>query len=290
MGKLSRRRGNRRHARLRDRLPRPRRIGAALLRLLGRQRRPLVAAAIASVAITGALLGKQWLTTSPRFAIDRVDIDGVTRTPAASIAARLAVADRPNLFLYDTGAAVARLEASPWIRRASISRDLPDGLVVEIEEREPEALLVIDGDLYICDVTGTPFKRATADEAVGLELVAVTGITREALSADNSATTALIRRALTLALLWSDGDRPAAGEINIDPIRGFTAITRDRAIAVRLGTGDDEAIAARLRLFDRTWKALEPAERERVAMVHLDQAARPRRASVAFTETSPWPN
>lgn len=286
MGRLSigrgNRRGNRRQRRLGDRLPGPRQIGRAALRALSRQRRPLVAAAIAAAAIAAVAGARAWVTTSPRFAVNRVAISGAQRVPGDALEARLGLADRPNLFLYDIDAAIERLEASPWIRRASISRDLPDGLEIEIEEREPRALLVIDGALYLTDLTGAPFKRATADEAVGLELIAITGLTREALAADDVDSTALARRAIALAGEWAGGDRPALGEINIDPVRGFTAITRDRAIAVRLGAGEPDAIAARLRLFDRTWKALEPDERERVAMVHLEQASRPRRASVAF--------
>jgi cell division protein FtsQ len=289
MGKLSRRHGNKRHARLRDRLPRPRQVAARLWLGLARQRRALVATAIAGVAVGGTLGARAWLTTSPRFAIDRVELRGVERTPASSLSERLAVNDRPNIFLYDTGAALDRLEASPWVRRAAISRDLPDGLTVEVEERIPRALLVVGGDLYLVDTAGEPFKRATADEAVGLGLVAITGLTRDALGADAAATSALIRRVIQLDAEWAAGDRPAAGEINIDPIRGFTVVTRDQAVAVRIGAGDRVAIGARLRLFDRAWAALDGAERERVAMIHLDQSAPPRRASVAF-ETAQWAN
>lgn len=292
MGRPRKRRGNRRHARLRERLPSPRAIGAALLRLLARHRRSLVAAAVVAAVAGSAVGARAWLTTSPRFAIDRVELRGARLTPPDALAARLAVEHRPNLFLFDTAAAVARLEASPWIRRAAIDRDLPDGLVVEIEEHEPAAL-VVAGDLYLADDAGVLFKRATTAEAVELGLVAVTGLSRETIASDPEASAQILRRAVDLARRWQRPGRPALGEINIDPIRGFTLITTERAIAVRLGPGDDDRVEARLALFDRAWAALDASERERVAMVHLDQSAAPRRATVAFEteiETAQWAN
>lgn len=293
MGRPRKRRANRRRAKLRERLPSPRHLGRALLGLLGRHRRSLVAVAIAAVSVAAILGAQRWLTTSPRFAIERVELSGAELTPELAIAERLDVAAGPNLFLYDTDAATARLEASPWIRKAEISRDLPDGLVVEIEERSPAAL-VVAGDLYLADETGELFKRASADEAVGLDLIAVTGLTREAIAADRAAAGELLRCAIDLARRWRQAPRPPLGEINVDPVRGFTLITAERAIAVRVGASTDELVEARLALFDRAWSALDAGQRARVAMVHLDQSSSPRRATVAFereeTKTAAWAN
>ena len=281
MGRPSKRRSNRRRVRLRERLPSSRALGAVLVARISRHRRGLIIAGLAG-ALAGALAGGHaWLTRSSRFAIDHLEVRGANLIPAGSLAARLAVGDRPNLFLYDTGAAVSRLEASPWIRRAEIHRKLPDALVVEIEEHEPAAL-VVAGDLYLADETGTLFKRATTTEAVGLELVAITGLTRDTITADPVAASRILRRAVTLARRWQSEPRPPLGEINIDPVRGFTLVTAERAIAVRLGAGSDEQVDERLALFDQAWAALDSEERARVAMVHLDQSASPRRATFAF--------
>lgn len=49
----------------------------------------------------------------------------------------------------------ARLERNAWIKRALITRRLPDTILIEIEERRPFALWQRDGKLRLIDMDGT---------------------------------------------------------------------------------------------------------------------------------------
>jgi hypothetical protein len=273
------RRANRRRER-RWRLPRPAEI-VGFAGSLGRRRpRTLLAIGLAAAAGGGGWLAHGWLTESPRFAIERFEVAGAELMPREAIASRLAIDDRPNLFRYDTDAAARRLESSPWVIAAEVRRSLPDGLEVEIEEHRPRAVLVAGG-LYLVGDGGTIFKRATANEALGL--VAITGIERDRIAERPDEARRRLGAALEIVAAWRAGSgRPELGEVHLDPVRGATLLTRRRAVAIRVGAGALSEIGARLGLFDRVWAALDPGERRAAELIVLDSAAAPRRATVAF--------
>jgi len=58
------------------------------------------------------------------------------------------------------------IEESPWVRNASVGRELPDRLVIEVTEREPAALLKKGSDLYLVDRDGVVFKKFETDDSV----------------------------------------------------------------------------------------------------------------------------
>jgi hypothetical protein len=75
-----------------------------------------------------------------------------------------------NIFLVNTDELRAQLERLDWVRVASVRRAFPTGLRVEIEERVPKAILVLDS-LRVIDDDGMPFARIETHEAAGLPVV-----------------------------------------------------------------------------------------------------------------------
>ena len=96
----------------------------------------IVAVLLGAAAVT--------LTRSPFFYARR-SRSGERRTSLA----RTSCASRPitpktNVFTLDAGAAEARLERDPWIAGATITKDLPSRLVIDIHERV--AVAVVESD------------------------------------------------------------------------------------------------------------------------------------------------
>lgn len=284
-----RKRRNRRKAGpLRSRIPDRAAIARGLRRGL-RAALPYLAVAGGVAAVgTGGWLGYRWLLTSDRFALEAIEIRGNERAGEARILARLPAAEGDNIFRVDLGTATGEVERDPWVARAEVSRRLPDRLVVEVTEHEPAALVELDG-LYLADAEGTVFKRAdlAAGDAdgVGRTLPIVTGIARDEYLADPAATAAHIREALAaLAAYRSGSERPAVGEVRLDPRRGVLLVTTEHAITIRLGRGQPETLATRLEVFDAAWDALEPEERASARVIYADNVTRPDRITVAFAE------
>jgi len=264
---------------LRDRLPPLHRVGAWLRRGL-RVGAPSLLALAALASVLGVALGAwTWMHASPRFALRKIEVSGHARLSADDIARRAGAALGQNLFSIRPGAVEGRLRADPWIAAAEARRALPDRLLLQVVERRPAGLVLVDGALYLADEHGTPFKRASAAEQDGL--VVVSGVPRRLWTEQPAAAVALVGRALALHADWRGGtDRPAIGEINLSR-HGVTLYTLERAAAVELGPPDEGARAAMGR-FDAVWQALSDEERAAARTIHLDSRTRPNRVAVSL--------
>jgi cell division protein FtsQ len=262
-----------------SRLPRPRAIADACGRAL-RRSLPAVAAVAAIGMIGGALwAGHRWMTTSSRFAIAAIAVHGTQRVDPDELRAQLPVRPGDNVFVDLAGVARA-VRAHPWIATASVYRQLPHTLVIDVREHTAAAVLEI-GDLYLVDASGRPFKRAALEtgEADGLPIL--TGIDRAAYANQPDAAAATARDAIAAFESWRSATRPAIGEIHVGLHRAVTLHTYDRAIAIQLGALGGE-LPARMHRFDTAWAALSDAERERARAVHL--GARSDHVTVAFAK------
>ncbi len=83
-----------------------------------------------------------------------------------------------SMLLVDLAAARARLRAVPWIADASISRRLPDALIVDVVERRPVALWQFRRHLVVIDRGGVPLTADRLDRFARLPLVVGPAATR----------------------------------------------------------------------------------------------------------------
>ncbi|OGL60515.1 MAG: hypothetical protein A3J27_06335 [Candidatus Tectomicrobia bacterium RIFCSPLOWO2_12_FULL_69_37] len=82
----------------------------------------------------------RWARTSPRFALSEVVVEGHRALDARDIVRLTALPLGLNIFDVDLEQVRSRVAANPWVRQASVRRQLPHALRVEIEERRPAAL------------------------------------------------------------------------------------------------------------------------------------------------------
>ncbi|MCZ7530870.1 MAG: FtsQ-type POTRA domain-containing protein [Acidimicrobiia bacterium] len=164
----------------------------AVTRTAGRRRLRVILVILALIALAGV----GWvLTRSPLLDVDQIDVQGTERTSPADVLGAVGI-DRGDPILYvDTGAATARVEALPWVSEASVSRRLPDRVVVRVEERiaagwiriDDETVAIVDGtgrvleddaptSLYIPELRGvgstTPVAGETLEDTAGAAVAA----------------------------------------------------------------------------------------------------------------------
>ncbi len=267
---------------LRRRLPPLRTWRQVLARTLRRMLPALTV--LGAIAGTGLLLwgSYRYATTSPRFAVDNVEVVGGEKRDAVWARAALGIDGKDNIFRIDPNAMAKTLEADPWVARAHVRRELPDTVVIELDENQPVALVELDG-LYLTTQVGALFKRARIANGEGEALPVITGFSRRAYLQDPAPTAAAIRRALALLSAYrADPSRPVLGEIHWDPARGFTLLSFATGLAIRVGSGDDQEVHARLAAFDAAWDALDADERKRARVVHATGATRPDYVTVSF--------
>jgi len=272
-GWARRRRGNRRiSVRSRSPLLWVAGIVQALWRVVKRPARVLgkvmlVGAALVACAWGGRLLLRH-LVDSPRFQLRTIELKPTAHLGMAEVTALAGVAIGDRLLGIDTDAIAGRIATHPWVKSVHASRRLPGSLVIEVTERRAPAVVALDG-LYLVDDTGRPFKRATMTEADGLPVL--TGLDRARFAELREVSEAAFREALAvLAEYQRQPDRPAVGEINIDPAFGFSLVLLEGGAEIRLGRGN---YGKKLAQLDRILEALRTkgmGGRSALRIVHLD--------------------
>lgn len=144
--------------------PRHPSAAARLRRLCGRVALLAAVAASAFLAAAGSNGAVQLADPLPRqidqlfassgFSIQEVSVEGHRYTTDAEIYAALALDAASSILRYDVTAARERVESLAWIDTASVSRVLPDRLIVNVTERKPAAVWQQGGRTALIDKTG----------------------------------------------------------------------------------------------------------------------------------------
>lgn len=128
---------------------------------------------LAVVLVGAPLVAALWVYTSPRFLLREVQIGSTSRVPMGEIASALEPLRGRHLLGLSLEDVEGRLTANPWIRSASIRKELPDRLVVQVEERQPVALLRRGDELLYVDVQGFAIVAYTPEGPVDLVILSV---------------------------------------------------------------------------------------------------------------------
>lgn len=252
-----------------SRLPRPGVVVDACGRAVRRSLPALAATAGITVIGVGLWAGYRFVTTSDRFAITSIEVEGATHLSPDQIRAAIPVKLGDNVFATNLGRVSDALRATPWIATADVHRVLPHTLVVEVTEHAPVAVVEL-GELYLVDASGHPFKRAQLDTGDGAGLPVITGIDRAAYEAAPEPTAATITSALAALATWQqEPSRPAIGELHLDAAQALTLRTYEHATAIQLGPLGPE-LPARMHTFDAAWAELSAPERLRARAIHVD--------------------
>lgn len=105
---------------------------------IGRRRIALVIAASAAVLILAWGLAAIW--RAPLFTVDSVQVKGNAHLSTAEVLSLAAVPTDATLLRLPSSQIVERLESSPWVSAARVTRSFPHTIVLDVTERVPLAL------------------------------------------------------------------------------------------------------------------------------------------------------
>lgn len=229
-----------------------------------------IAVGLAYGTLVGVREGYAYATTSPRFEVRGLEFRPTAHVDDAHMRQLLGITPGTNILSLELDGLAERIAADPWVARATVNRELPDTLRVEIVEHEPMAVLAA-GTLMLVSREGEPFKRLEPGERG--QLPVITGVDATALVADPDDARARIARAIEAVDVWAAKRRPLLSEVNIDELGGVTLYTAQVGAQLRLGRGD---ITAALERFDAL-RAAMGEESDKLAVAHLDEGTRPDR-------------
>ncbi len=111
------------------------------------------------VAVLCVVMSLWWAVRHPAFAITGISVHGDIRhnnevTLRANVVPRL----QGSFFTVDLGKARASFENVPWVRQATVRREFPDRLRVDIDEHEPVAYWGAEADSRLLNTQGEVFS------------------------------------------------------------------------------------------------------------------------------------
>jgi len=119
----------------------------------------------------GILFAYRWVTTHEFFALANLQIEGSQRLGRDEIAEMGGVSTGSNVLSINIAEVQRRIAASEWVESVAVTRVLPDGLIIEVKEREPAFLTRRDEQLYYADVNGQTIAAVSVDKFISLPLL-----------------------------------------------------------------------------------------------------------------------
>ena len=116
------------------------------------------------------LVGYHSLLSSPLLQVTRIQVNGCQHLDPQAVIQQAGIPSGANILSLDLDGVRKRLTQHPWIATAAISREIPDRIRIESEERKPVAL-VKGHEFYLADQQGACFARAAPSEHTGLPII-----------------------------------------------------------------------------------------------------------------------
>ncbi len=209
----------------------------------GRGRIPLrqwfpVAAAVLVFLLLGAggAAAYSWLGRSAIFSVRVVDMNPCAHVKGDEVSGILKGVARGNIWSLSKEEIGRRILSHPFVREVVVRKAFPDKLVVSIEEREPVAMVNLDA-LYYVDERGNIFKRLTAYDAKNFPIL--TGFSRDDLASRDPVTIRNLKKTIDLLRHAEAGTlNRNISEVHFDAQDGFTLVTRDFGLQLKIGTMD----------------------------------------------------
>jgi len=249
--------------------------------------------AIAGLWAVGRLL-QHHLTNSPAFAIETIEIEGLSRVERAELLEASGIDLGKNVFALSPEAVRARLLDHPWFAEVAVTRKLPGRFDIKVREREPVALLLVEAcgpedgqsedplcdepsSLYLVSEEGHVFKRLEGEDPIDLPVI--TGADRRRFGAGSEFQRGVLLEAVALLSAYRSAglaQRLPIGEIHIEANDALSVYVGEELTLVRLGHSPfDQKLRRMKKVFDR----LEN-ERASAEYVYLDNERRPDRVTV----------
>jgi cell division protein FtsQ len=171
----------------------------------------------------GFIYAYSCVLSDPAFRLRDMVVHGCREITEQEVIAGASLVPGQNLFSVSLKKVAHRIEKNPWIKEVRVGRELPDRLVMEVQERVPLALVEKEKRFRIVDRDGIVFKEL--DSRDNHDLPILTGCYKDGILQGD-----LFRKALGLLTHLSDAKESIIGynnisELNLDEIFGLSVIT-----------------------------------------------------------------
>ena len=205
----------------------------------------LLPTAAAVAAFATPFLGArayEYLMSTGHFMVRDVMVAGAKHLEQPEILSLAGIRSGTHILASDLNAMERRIESHPWVANAQVQRELPDRLIVTIDEHRPVAYMVLDR-MWLVNASGEPFSEATRGNILPLPII--TGLKPSAFAEDASTAEAAVgradvRAAVNLARLYTEvglTNRWPVAEVRVETGGRMTIVVSEIGTEAVLGTG-----------------------------------------------------
>jgi hypothetical protein len=124
--------------------------------------------------IWGSMELRRFLLTSPRFAVQSVEVVTEGKVDREAVLRRADVPLKSNIFSLDLEAIKRKVEEEPWVYSATVVRALPNKIQIHYKPQVPRAILNA-GAMYYLNEEGRPFYKIQQGDSLSFPLLQVEG-------------------------------------------------------------------------------------------------------------------
>lgn len=195
----------------------------------------LRAAAVFSIAFSGWWLYEE-LLMSPYLKINAINVHGGKRISVDEVLKLSGVYVGKNILTVRRRQVESSVKTNPFVEDVVLRRRLPDEVDIEIAEREPVALVKLNG-LFVMDRNGSLFKEYHAGDGLDLPVITVAeGMKKgweEGIKASLMGFMEILRHEERFNL-------DNTSEIQVDGTYGFSVVTLKEGIRLEFGKSNFE--------------------------------------------------
>ena len=127
------------------------------------------------ISIVGAIIifWYNFTVSSPYFQIKEVIVRGCKELTEKEILSYASVKPSQNLLAINLGTIARRVESNPWVKEASIGREFPNRLIIDLQDRTAVALVKRDNGFNLLDLDGVVFKKLEKNDEVDIPVLNV---------------------------------------------------------------------------------------------------------------------
>jgi cell division protein FtsQ len=128
---------------------------------------------LSTISIVGAgmICGYNFAISSPYFQIKEIIVHGCKELTEKEILSYAAIKPSQNLLAINLGTIARRIESNSWVKEASIGKEFPNRLIIDIQERTAIALVKRDNGFNLLDVDGVVFKKLEKNDEVDIPVL-----------------------------------------------------------------------------------------------------------------------
>jgi len=147
-----------------------RRVGAGILKVC------LLFAVVVGISAV-FLFFYQYLTASPYMKLETVEVEGVDSKLRQELIQAAGLNSDLSLLSLNLNALREEMKKHPWVRSVKLERRFPNTLIVQAEEENAWALVLMDDKIYYMNRWGEVFKEVENSE--GMDFPIITGVSKQ---------------------------------------------------------------------------------------------------------------